>query len=128
MANLSSYLKDAFIKSSLKGEPFSAPANVYLALFRTDPTEEGTGIEVSGGNYARQEAEFEWVSSGKVRLENDVPFPTPTDDWGRTRWIAVFDDDTAGNMLYYGMLRKAPDIKTGVPFKIKAGELTVSLR
>ena len=127
MTSMSSYLKVALIRSTLRGYPFASPAQFYIALFITDPTAEGTGQEVSGGSYERKSVLFEEISVGAVRNKEDVIFPTPTSEWGKVRWLAVYDSDMGGNMLYYGRLKEARLIDVGSdPFKVRAGNLIIS--
>ena len=50
------------------------PSNVYVALFTTDPTDAGSGTEVSGNGYARQSATFSSASGGSTSNSSAIEF------------------------------------------------------
>ena len=50
MAEMSNYLEDALINATLRATTFTSPATVYVSLHTADPTDAGTGTEVSGGS------------------------------------------------------------------------------
>jgi hypothetical protein len=127
MAALSNYLETALINGTLRATSYTAPATVYVALFTTDPTDAGTGNEVSGNGYARQSAAFAAPSNGVSVTSADVQFPQATGNQGTIAYFAIFDALTTGNMLYHGALTTSKTIETGDVFKIAAGSLTVTL-
>ena len=53
MAEISNYLENAIINATLRATTYTSPATVYVSLWTTDPTDAGSGTEVSGGSYAR---------------------------------------------------------------------------
>jgi hypothetical protein len=127
MAEISNYLEDALINGTLRGTTFTAPAAVYVSLHTADPTDAGTGTEVSGGSYIRQAATFGAPSNGVSTTTADVTFPQATASWGTIGWIGIWDADTSGNMLYHTALDTSKAIDTGDIFKIATGSLTVTL-
>jgi hypothetical protein len=127
MAEISNYLEDALINGTLRGTTFTAPAAVYVSLHTADPTDAGTGTEVSGGSYVRQAATFGAPSNGVSTTTADVTFPQATGNWGTIGWIGIWDADTTGNMLYHTALDTSKAIDTGDIFKIASGSLTVTL-
>jgi hypothetical protein len=127
MAEISNYLEDALINGTLRGTTFTAPAAVYVSLHTADPTDAGTGTEVSGGSYIRQAATFGAPSNGVSTTTADVTFPQATASWGTIGWIGIWDADTSGNMLYHTALDTSKAIDTGDIFKIASGSLTVTL-
>ena len=46
--DFSNYLANKLISATVRNTSYPAPRNVYLALFKTDPTKEHIGIEVTG--------------------------------------------------------------------------------
>ena len=50
---MSNYLENALINATLRDTTYTSPATVYVSLWTTDPTDAGSGTEVSGGSYAR---------------------------------------------------------------------------
>jgi hypothetical protein len=127
MAEISNYLENALINGTLRATTFTAPTTVYISLHTADPTDAGTGTEVSGGSYIRQSATFAAPSNGASASNADVTFPQATGNWGTIGWIGIWDAQTTGNMLYHTALDASKAIDTGDIFKIASGSLTVTL-
>lgn len=127
MAEMSNYLENALINATLRNTSFTSPATVYISLHTADPTDAGTGTEVSGGSYARQSATFAAPSNGASASNADVTFPQATGNWGTIGWIGIWDSLTTGNLLYHTALDASKAIDTGDIFKIASGSLTVTL-
>ena len=129
MAEMSDYLEVALLNATLNGVAFTAVNNPYVSLHTADPTDAGTGTEVSGGSYARTTASFATASgtSGLVATDADVTFPTATATWGVVGWIGLWDAASGGNMLYHTALDTSKTIDSGDIFKITTGNLTVEL-
>ncbi len=127
MAEMSNYLENALINGTIRGTTYTAPATVYVGLFTSDPTDAGSGTEVSGGSYARQSASFAAPSNGASVTNADITFPQATGNWGTVGWIGIFDSLTTGNLMYHTALDAAKTIETGDIFKIASGNLSVTL-
>ena len=129
MAEMSDYLEVALLNATLNGTAFTAVNNPYVSLHTANPTDAGTGAEVSGGSYARTTASFATASgtSGLVATDADVTFPTATATWGTVGWIGLWDAASGGNMLYHTALDTSKTIDSGDIFKITTGNLTVQL-
>lgn len=127
MSEMSNYLENALINVTLRGTAFTAPTTIYVALFTTDPTDAGTGTQVSGGSYARTAVTFAAPSNGVSLSNADCTFPQATASWGTVGWIGLYDALTLGNLLYHTPLDAAKTIDTGDIFKIAAGSLSVTL-
>jgi hypothetical protein len=127
MAEISNYLEDALINGTLRGTTFTAPAAVYVSLHTADPTDDGSGAEVSGGSYIRQAATFGAPSNGVSTTTADITYPQATASYGTVGWIGIWDAQTTGNMLYHTALDTSKAIDTGDIFKIASGSLTVTL-
>ena len=129
MAEMSDYLEVALLNATLNGTAFTAVNDPYVSLHTADPTDAGTGTEVSGGAYARTTASFATASgtSGLVATDADVTFPTATATWGTVGWIGLWDAASGGNMLYHTALDTSKTIDLGDIFKITTGNLTVEL-
>jgi hypothetical protein len=124
---MSDFLENALINATLRATTYTSPTDVYVGLFTTDPTDDGSGTEVSGGSYARTVATFDAPSNGSSSTDADVQFPQATDNWGNVTHFGIFDAVTGGNLLYHGILTSAKNIETGDVFKIATGNLTVTL-
>ena len=129
MAEMSNYLENALLNATLNATTYTAPATVYVSLWTSDPTDAGSGTEVSGGSYARTAVSFATASgtSGNVLNDADVTFPTATASWGTVGWIGINDAATSGNLLYHTPLDTSKTIDSGDIFKISTGNLSVTL-
>jgi len=127
MSEISTYLEDALINATLRNTTYTSVATVYVSLWTSDPTDAGSGTEVSGGSYARTAVTFGAPSSGVSTNSGDVTFPTATGSWGTVGWIGINDALSSGNLLYHTPLDVAKAITTGDVFKIATGNLSVEL-
>lgn len=128
---MSNHLENAMLNLTLNGSAFTAISTPYVSLHTADPTDAGTGTEVSGGSYARQSASFATAAGtgGSVSTDADITFPTATADWGTITHIGIWDSATVGssNLLYHTALDTSKTITSGDIFKILTGNLTVTL-
>ena len=127
MSELSNYLENALINVTLRNTAYTAPTTVYVSLWTSDPTDAGSGTEVSGGSYARVSATFGAPSNGASVTTADVTFPQATASWGTVGWIGIHDALTTGNLLYHTPLDASKTIDIGDIFKIASGNLSVTL-
>jgi len=127
MAEMSNYLENALINVTLRATSYTAPTTVYVSLWTSDPTDAGSGTEVSGGSYARTAVTFAAPSNGVTTNNADVTFPTATASWGVVGWIGINDAATSGNLLYHSPLDTSKTIDSGDIFKISTGNLSVTL-
>ncbi len=104
MAAKSVYLDNALINHVLRNSSLASPAAVYAALFTVIPTPSTSGTEVTGGSYARQAVTFGAPASGVSTNSAPVAFPTASAGWGSVVAVAIMDDVTGGNILYFGAL------------------------
>jgi hypothetical protein len=127
MAEISNFLENALINATLRNTTYTSVATVYVSLWTTDPTDAGSGTEVSGGSYARTAVTFAAPSNGVTTNSADVTFPTATASWGTVGWIGINDALTTGNLLYHTPLDTSKTIDSGDIFKISTGNLSVTL-
>jgi hypothetical protein len=127
MAEMSNYLEDALINATLRNTSYTSPTTVYVGLFTSDPTDAGSGTEVSGGSYARTAVTFGAPSNGVSTNSAAVEFPQATGNWGTVGWIGIHDAATSGNLMYHTALDTSKTIETGDIFKIAVGSLSVTL-
>ena len=124
---MSNFLENALINATLRNTTYTSPATVYVSLWTSDPTDAGSGTEVSGGSYARTAVTFGAPSNGVTTNNADVTFPTATGSWGTVGWIGINDAVSSGNLLYHSPLTTSKTIDTGDIFKIAIGSLSVTL-
>jgi len=127
MAEMSNFLENALINATLRNTTYTSVATVYVSLWTSDPTDAGSGTEVSGGSYARTAVTFAAPSNGVTTNSADVTFPTATGSWGVVGWIGINDALTTGNLLYHSPLDTSKTIDSGDIFKISTGNLSVTL-
>lgn len=129
MAQMSNYLENALVNAILRNTQYTSPATVYLALYKTNPTESDVGTEVStsGTAYIRLPIAFNTPSDGQTSNSDDLTFSVATGDWGTVTHVGIRDADTGGNLLFYGTLGIAKTINTGDQLKIPMSNLTIAL-
>jgi hypothetical protein len=125
--SMSDYLENALLNAVLRNTTYTSPSQVYVALFTSDPTDAGTGTEVTGGGYARQPVTFNAPSNGQVTNASDILFPVATASWGTVTHIGIYDASTGGNLLFHGVLTTSKTISTDDQLKIAAGDITITL-
>lgn len=135
-ATTSDYLTNARMKRLLKGEDFTAPTTLYIALYTTAPQLNGTGgTEVSraGTSYSRvavrQNTGWQGPSGSNQEWSNtqDIVFAVPTGNWGRIAGAGILDAETDGNLLWVLHMSSPKQVENGdgAP-KIPAGALKIS--
>jgi len=127
MSEMSNYLENALINVTLRATSYTAPTTVYVSLWTSNPNDDASGTEVTGGSYARTAVTFAAPSNGVTTNSADVTFPTATASWGTVGWIGINDALTTGNLLYHSPLDTSKTIDSGDIFKISTGNLSVTL-
>ena len=138
MAALSDYLESALLQEVFNGVNFVAP-DTWVSLYTSDPGDDDSGTEVSGGAYARQRVYAQaggspdWntaVADGigfLVDNEEDITFPTATVAWGTVTHFGVHDAVTGGNLLFHGVLEASQVVGIGGIFKFLIGDCNCRL-
>lgn len=102
------------------------PTEWHVALFTSNPDEDASGTEVSGGAYARQSASFS-ISGNTASNTAALEYATATASYGTVTHVGVFDASTGGNLIAYAALTTSKAIDTGDVFRIPAGDLDITL-
>lgn len=132
MSGFSTYLAQNIINSTLRGQAFTVPTTLYLALFTSDPTDDNiTTNEVAGAWYARK-ATGAWsapVGTGNSSSNsNQVLWDAVTGSAVTVSHWAIYDAATSGNMLYSDSIGTAKTFNVSdVPF-IAAGTLVIQMQ
>jgi len=107
MGGLATASSNDALKHQFKIATWTAPTNLYVAAFTTNPNYDGSGMEVSGFAYARINHNS-WaetvVGTGAIENSGTITFPTATGSWGTVSYIAIYDALTVGNMLAFAQL------------------------
>ena len=127
MAELSTYLENKLLDHVLRSTSYTSPTTVYVGLYTSDPGDDDTGTECTGGAYARQILSVTTASDGVVTSSADVTFPQATNSWGTISHIGLLDAVTSGNLLMHTPLTTSRTIEAGDVIKIATGSLTASL-
>jgi hypothetical protein len=126
MAAMSNYLETALVNAVLRNTSYTSPATVYVGLFTSDPTDAGSGTEVSGGSYVRKAMAFSSPSNGATSNSSAVEFDQATASWGTVTHFGLFDASSSGNLLLHGALTTSKTIDSGDVFKFATSALTAT--
>lgn len=140
MTAFSDYLEAGYLDHSLRGKSLPTPSTTYLALFTSDPTDEGTGNEVSDSAYVRQdmakggEISSGWTApskSGEGTMSSNakvLQFPPVADAAVVVTHYAVYDAQNGGNLMYQGEFTVAKELQINDVLSVDIGGLQVILR
>lgn len=141
-AAMSDYLENKLIDHVFRGTSFTAPANIYVALYTSSCSDTGGGTEVTGGSYARvavatgtttwtnTQASGTGASSGTGGTTSNssaVNFATPSAGWGTVTYVGLTDASTSGNLLVCSALTTGKTINTSDTVSFPTGTLTFQI-
>jgi|GEM_PF-939648 hypothetical protein len=142
MAKMSDYLENAVLNLVMKGlnsdgttavtagatnsaDPEISNASVELALYTTNPSDPGGGVECADSGYARQTVTLGAVSGGVVSNSGSASFPAIVQSQNIITGAAFFD--AAGNMLFWSGLAANKTLDVGDSLTFDPGDLSVTL-
>ena len=129
MGSFGNYLENKILDHIFSTAYYSQPI-LCIALFQTDPTEAGSGTEVSivdtGYNRIRS---TDWTisSSGYVYNVATIQFSTAITTWGTIPYFAIYDSSVSGNMIAYSSLTTSKTIGIGDSIAFSSGSLSIQL-
>lgn len=145
MSQASDYLENKLVDHIFRARTYTSPSALYTSLHTANPTDTGSGTEVSGGSYARVNlapSDTNWKATqggapaaassgtgGQTSNAATITFPTPSANWGVVTHYGVWDASSGGNLLVYGALTTSKTINNGDPapsFAIDAMTITVA--
>lgn len=130
MSAFSNYLEGRIVEHFLRANNVASPTTVYLALFTSDPAEDGSGAEAAFTNYVRKAAAWTALdASGQTKNTSSIAFD-PNGNSSASAVIthaAIFDAVTAGNMLIYGPLASSKTLQVGDVLSFAANALTITI-
>lgn len=136
MTAASNYLENKVLDHVLKNTAYTQPSNLYLGLFTNTSGNAAANLEagtltdevsLSGTAYARMTVAFSAASGGTSATSATVTFATATAAWGTITHVAILDNATSGNVLFWGAVTTAKAIDSGDTFQITSGNLSISL-
>lgn len=125
MGSMTNYLENVLLEGTVKATTYTAPANVYLALFSTVCSDTAAGTEITGNGYARQEITFGTAALGEITSTANVSFTASGGNWGSVVATGIMDASTGGNLLYYDTINKV--VNDGETLTFESGKITVSM-
>lgn len=145
MADLSDFLEAGLLDHLFRGASSPRQDSYWVALFTTATSDDGSGTEVSTGNwtnYSRVEVDASAASSifnaaaseagGGQRsdTDNEIDFGTATISGSdvEVTHVALMTASSGGNMLFHGALGSSRTIFNGAPVKFEANDLGFALR
>lgn len=112
---MSNYLENKLIDHVFRGQAYTAPSMIYVALYTTACNDAWAGAEVSGGSYVRGSLAAtmnSWAGTQGVGTQtasygvnattsnnSAISFMTPTAPWGTVTHIGLVDAAIGGNLL-----------------------------
>jgi hypothetical protein len=126
MSAASNYTENLALKWLLTDTSATRPTAWYIGLFTSDPTDAGSGTEVSGNGYSRKAIAFT-VTNDQAANSATVTFDAATGNWGTIGWVGIYDASTSGNLLFHGAVTTSKTIETGDTFQVSSSNLTITL-
>lgn len=126
MAGLSRYLQRALLNHACKGTAYTQPTHIYVALLTASAECTGTGYarEICDSWSSATDADPS-VSSNVAAIDFGTAGGA---DWGTLTRFALYDDPTAGNLLWdITALAESKVINSGDPVSFPIGDLDLSL-
>jgi hypothetical protein len=130
MAGKSDALETSVLNMVFRNTSFTPPTpSVFISLHTADPTDAGTGTEVSGGSYARVAVATGTSGTGvgsgwsapaagagtvmQTANTGVITFPNPTANWGTVTHFGIWSASSAGVLYYSGALTTSRTINNG---------------
>ena len=128
MSAASNYAENLALKWLLTTESATRPTAWHLGLFTSNPTDAGSGTEVStsGTGYGRKAIAFT-VTNDTATNSATVTFDAATSNWGTIGWVGIYDAATGGNLIFHGAVTTAKTLETGDTFQVSSGNLSITL-
>jgi hypothetical protein len=129
MAAMSNFMETTVLEHFLDATSYTSPASVYVGIHNTDPTDDNSGTEVTGGAYARVQMTGGWtVAADNATNTAAVTFPTATDGtWGTADYFGIYDASSGVELLIHGALTSGKTVGDGDTFEFAIGNLSVTM-
>ena len=127
MAALSDYAENAILNHVLGTSAYTFDGSVWLSLHTADPTDAGSGAEVSGGSYARQAIVFSSASCTGGSTSNSTAEEFTNMPVATVTHIGIWDSVTGGNLLFHGAVSASKTVASGDTISVAAAAVTVTL-
>ena len=134
MANISDYAENKILDHMLlESTSFTAPTNVWIALFSSTPTDTGgTELAVANG-YARLKVglgeastKFDTAAAGVTENVQAWSFTASGANWLAVLGAGIYDAATVGNLLFWGTFSSV-QINDGDTLTFPLGQFVVTM-
>lgn len=126
----SNYLENKVLDHFLGTTESTFVTQKYLALHTADPTDAGSGAEVSNSNgYSRQAINFNSASNGSATSNGAVEFTANSSGgFGTVTHFGIWDNSNhgQGNLIYYGALTASKTIAANDTLRFADTNITIS--
>ena len=113
-----------------RNQSVQQPAQLFLALYSTNPTGADVGTEASYDGYQRQAVTFgaPQISGNEATIQNSasIQFAVVPSASGTIAYAALRTAATGGDLVYFGSLAATYQLNQGVQPIVPIGALTVS--
>jgi hypothetical protein len=126
--SMSDYLENELLDHVFKTGVWTAPTNLFVALYTATPSDSGGGTEVtSTGSAYERVVNNTWdiASGGAIENTSVVAFTTATNDWGTIVAFGILDASGGGNLLWWGSA--ASSVTTGETVSFAAGAIDMAI-
>lgn len=121
--SMSDYLENKVLDGTVKATTYTAPANVYMALYSVAPTDAGGGTELVGNGYSRQLISFGTAAAnGEIKNTANVTFTSSGNAW-TVAAAGIFDASSSGNLLYWS--GQSRNVAVGASLTYLTGKITL---
>ncbi len=144
MASLSNEMRNILLDHLIRGQSWTPPVAVYVALCTSPCTDMAPGTEPVSPSYRRAQISCNltsWSStispvdtsistgtSGVIYNIVPITWPQPAEDWGAVTHLAIFDSQTGGRYLMWTALERGRDLILGdSAISIQPGDLSLSI-
>ena len=135
MSSFSDYQENATLCQWYKNVNIAGVANVWCALFCSDPKDPGGGTEASFTSYARVGVrcaqDFNWptntVNGYMINNNSIISFPASTSGSNVVTHAAMMTAAAAGSVLDHGALAASKNIASGDTFRFPVSSYNIYL-
>ena len=130
---ITTYMANKIQNYIFRGESFTPPTTYYIALSKTAPNVDGTGVtEPTNSEYerisvAKNTSNFSASVDGLVKNSVALLSVDTISDWGTISHYGVYDSATGGNLLFFGELSNSRHIDVDMQLVINVGGLVFEL-